>query len=92
VTVVQSTGNKVFDETALRALERATFEPGSLNGKPIESSYEMKYTFVIKGAERGAHIEFIRALHALTAAIQSKDRSAADVAMTARGSAAGHRG
>ncbi len=82
VTVSRSTGNKALDEMARRSIENSRFEPGSLNGKPIESGYEMKYVLwngraQLSGAKRG----FIAGYEALARAIDAGDRAAADAAM-----------
>ncbi len=83
ITVIRSTGNKVFDDTAAKAITQSTFEPGSLDGKPIESGFEMKYLFRNqgRGASSGASPAFVRNYKALVSAINSDDRAAADSAM-----------
>jgi TonB family protein len=79
ITVVRSTGNKVFDKAAARAIERSTFVPGSLGGKPIESGFELKYRFL--NGSVGASRQFIGAYGDLMHAINATDKPAADVAM-----------
>ena len=81
VTVIRSTGNTRFEEVAKKAVERSTFEPGSLNGKPIESGFEMKYQFLID-THPGTNREFAKAYESLGAAIKAGDRAAADAAMS----------
>jgi TonB family protein len=83
VTVTRSTGDRNFEKAATRAIERSTFEPGSLNGKPIESGYELKYLFVSDKAESypGASHAFAKADKALMQAIAANDRAAADAAL-----------
>jgi TonB family protein len=83
VTVIRSTGNKVFEATATKAIEQSTFEPGSLDGKPIESGSEMKYLFVNRNMRDspGANSTFIREYKGLMTAINSTDRAAADAAL-----------
>jgi TonB family protein len=83
VTVIRSSGNKVFEQEAAKALERSTFAPASLNGKAIEGGSELTYMFSRQAIEtpRGATPAFIRSYNALTAAINASDRTAADAAL-----------
>ena len=83
VTVAQSSGNKRFEEVATQALEHSTFEPGMLNGQPVEAGMEMKFKFenTTLTREPGARREFIHAYKALETAVKSADRAAADQAM-----------
>jgi TonB family protein len=83
VTVIRSTGNKSFDETATKEIEQSTFEPASLGGKPIESGFELKYLFMNRGmrSNSGASDAFVREYTALMSAINSDDRAAADAAV-----------
>jgi TonB family protein len=81
VTVIRSTGNKTFEKVATEAIERSTFEPGSLNGKPVESGYEMKYRFAFYEHSTGADSSFVGAYRSLTDAIHEDNRVAADAAM-----------
>jgi TonB family protein len=83
ITVIRSTGNKLFEQTALKAMEQSTFEPGSLAGKPIESGFEMKYRFANlgSGASSGASSPFVHEYKALTSAVEASDRAAADRAL-----------
>jgi len=83
VTVVQSTGNPTFEKVALKSMEHSTFEPGKLNGTPVESGLEMKYLFKDWRNQQspGANPAFIRTYKALEAALNSDDRAAADEAL-----------
>ena len=83
ITIIRSTGNKMFEKVATRAVERSTFEPGSQDGTPIESGSELKYKFVnLNLADNpGATVEFVRAYEAVMKAIVADDRPAADAAM-----------
>jgi TonB family protein len=82
-TVVRSVGNKKFEKLALDSIQHATFEPATLNGKPTEARFEMKYEFEDRrpGLASGARKDFIRAYKALGIAIESGDRPAADAAL-----------
>ena len=80
VTVMQSTGDKVLEEMAIHTIERSTFEPASVNGKPIEGELELilKYTHPqLKSASR----QFMSAYKSLAQAIAANDRVAADAAI-----------
>jgi TonB family protein len=81
VTIIRSTGDKIFERTAKRAVEHSIFEPGSLNGKPIESGTEVKYKFETVPPSTGATRAFIDAYKSLMAAVDAGDRPAADTAM-----------
>jgi TonB family protein len=83
VTVIRSTGNRAFEKTAVRSMEHSTFEPGRLNGVPIESGFEMKYVFTFwwNKLHQGARPEFFKAYKTLVTAIDKGNRAAADLAM-----------
>jgi Gram-negative bacterial TonB protein C-terminal len=85
VTIVRSTGNKFIEDLATKRIEHATFEPGSLDGKPIEAGFEMKYQFVdpIHQNDPGARRSFVSAYQAAMKAIDAGDRAAADAALKA---------
>ena len=83
VTVVDSSGNKAFEDAAVKALEYSRIEPGTLDGLPVESASELKVIFVLNGGAKGANRSFIRAYDALMNAIKASNRSAADAAMNA---------
>jgi TonB family protein len=81
VTIIRSTGDKTFEQTAKKAVEHSIFEPGSLNGKPIESGTEVKYKFEDVPPSTGATRAFIDTYKSLMAAVDAGDRPAADTAM-----------
>ncbi len=81
IAIMESTGNKDFEKSAVSAVEKTAFSPATLNGQPIESAYEIRYNFVSPIAPNAATAQFLEAYKALTAAIQAKDRPAADAAM-----------
>ncbi len=81
VTVIRSTGNKVFEKAAVHAIEQTPFEPGSLNGKPIDSGYEMKYMFISRFSASTVGLAFIHAYESLMRAINADDQAEADAAM-----------
>jgi TonB family protein len=79
ITVVRSTGDKTFDMTAMKAIERSTFFPGSLDGKPVESGYELRYVFLSNVG--GPSQQFTAAYEALLRAVNAADKTAADAAL-----------
>jgi TonB family protein len=82
VTVEASSGNKVFEQTAVRAAEATTYNPGMLNGQPIESATKLKFTFRFEDQpSSGAGREFVYSFERLQKAIKAKNRMAADAAM-----------
>jgi TonB family protein len=81
IAVSDSSGDAALNDAVVQGFQGARFVPGSLNGKPVESSYEFHYWFAPPGAPSSGSLEFIRAINSLTAAIQAKDRSAADAVM-----------
>jgi TonB family protein len=76
--VVESSGNPILEEVALRKAEKSRYRPALENGKPIESAVGVKYLFVVSGAT-GARPDFIRAYKALENAVTAQDRGAADL-------------
>lgn len=95
VTVTQSYGEKAFETAAKTALERSTFEPATLDGKPVESSFTYPVNFMdspsakrhnstgasLAGVSRGETTDFTAAYTAFQKAIQAKDRAGSDQAL-----------
>ncbi len=82
ITITRSTGNKALDDMARKAVEQSAFVPGSLNGKPIESGFEVRYkVWNASGSYAGARREFIAAYKSLVKAVDAGDRPTADTAM-----------
>jgi TonB family protein len=81
VTVEASSGDKVFEKEAVRAVEGATYQPGMLNGQPIESAAKIKIVFILNEPSTGAREEFVHQYMKLEKAVAAKDRAAADGAL-----------
>jgi hypothetical protein len=79
-TVMRSTGDKVLEQMAIRCIEHSTFEPASVNGKPIEGDLELNIKYNNPQPKRTSN-EFIAAYASLMQAIAAGDRAAADEAM-----------
>jgi TonB family protein len=76
-TVVESTGNRVFEKAALAAVANWRFEPASLNGTPIHAGGNYKLQFQLTG-ENGATEPFSRAYKQVLAAVKEGNRERAD--------------
>ncbi len=82
VTVTHSTGNKALDGLAVKSIEGSTFVPGTLNGEPVESGFEIKYKFnEVRASTAGAKSNFVNGYKAVKKAVDAGDRAAADAAM-----------
>jgi TonB family protein len=95
IVVTHSTGSKLFDNAAVQALERWTFEPATQDGKPVEARYPWRYNFyanthnkgqhsggaMLANAQHGAGRDFRDAYRTLQQALQAHDRAAADAAL-----------
>jgi len=75
IAVTDSTGDSAFEESAVRAVERSTFEPAYLDGRPIDASYDLKISFALESeGPPGARASFVREYRRVMAAIESGDR------------------
>lgn len=81
ITVLDSTGDKVFEQAAVATLEHSTFEPGMLNGKPTEAAGDLNVIYRLEGGVIGAQPPFVREYGELLKAIAAGDQSVADAAM-----------
>ena len=75
-TIVESTGNPLFEREALRALASSRFTPAKLGDTPVTSSESVKIKFHIGTSD--ARRAFARAYNNLVLAIQNGDRATAD--------------
>ncbi|MFT3906983.1 MAG: energy transducer TonB [Steroidobacteraceae bacterium] len=82
VGILDSTGNKSLEQTALKATSGMVFAPASFEGKPVESSYVYRFRYEMYG-RRTATPEFAAAYLAVAEAVKSTDRARADTAMAA---------
>ena len=83
IAVTDSTGNKTLEQAAIDSLQQWTFEPGSVNGKAVESSTEILFKFHNPNVIQISSPTFRAAFEQLMAAIQAGNRAAADSAMKA---------
>jgi TonB family protein len=79
--VMKSSGDREFEVEALRAAKSLQFEPALAGDNPIDSAMEIKITFQITDAVKGAADTFVLAYRKLSNALEAKDRTAADNAM-----------
>lgn len=78
LAVTSSSGNKAFEQSALEAALKWTFEPASIGGKPIDGAHQIKVLFRMTEPATGVSREFFLAHKRLLRAIKSQDRSVAD--------------
>lgn len=81
ITVLDSTGDKAFEQAAIHALQHGTMEPGTVNGKPNESASRMKFVFRLSDPSPGAAPAFVATYRKLLKAIAASDQPAADAAV-----------
>ncbi len=81
VTVEASSGDKVFEKEAVRAVEQSTYQPGTLDGQPIESASKIKIIFMLPVPSTGARNDFFEQYMKLNRAVAAKDKAAADAAL-----------
>jgi protein TonB len=81
IYVCQSVGSREFQQAAIRAIEHASFEPASVNGKPIESATSIKVKFYLNGGQKGARPEFIDSYRTFEKAIDRRDKVSADAVL-----------
>ncbi len=63
----------------MRAVERSTFEPASLGGRPIDAGYNLKISFSLEGdGQPGARPGFVRDYRRTVAAIDAGNRAEAE--------------
>jgi TonB family protein len=78
ISVMGSTGNAAFERTAIKAVERTTFQPAMQGNKAIDSGFMMKMKFYMGEPAKGASSAFISAWKKLGKAIDAGDRAQAD--------------
>jgi TonB family protein len=81
VSVEASSGDKAFEKEAIRAAEGATYQPGMLNGQPIDSATKIKIIFKLNQLSTGASEAFVHNYGKLMKAVDTKDRAGAEAAM-----------
>ena len=81
ISVADSTGNKRFEEIAVKTASEWRFQPATLNGLPIDAGHQVKVTFRLTDGVDGARGDFVRAYRKAVRAIEAKDRAAADEAL-----------
>jgi TonB family protein len=81
IAVTDSTGNRDFERAAVAAVSQWTYQPGSVNGQPIDSATQLTFRFVLAEIPPGVHPAFHWLYRAAMIAIKANDRTAADVAM-----------
>jgi TonB family protein len=80
IAVIDSTGNEVLEQTAVKAAQDWEFEPATLDGTPIDAGLTLKVHFRLTG-ESGASPTFVKAYGVFNRAVTTQDRAKADAAM-----------
>jgi TonB family protein len=78
IAVVESTGNKVFEETAIKAVQQWTFEPAMLGSQPTDAAQDYKLLFTMDTPATSASVQFVGAYRRLSKAVDADDRARAD--------------
>jgi TonB family protein len=78
VVVTGSSGIKAFEQSALEAAEKWTFEPASIGGTPIDAAHNIKVRFYLTDPAKGAREAFVKSYRKLMRAISANDKSTAD--------------
>ena len=81
LTVISSSGDERFEDSAVRAAKRWEHQPAMLDGSAIDAGITMKITFRLSGPT-GATRGFSRRQKAVNKAIETKDRVLADDLMS----------
>lgn len=76
--VAESSGNAAFEKSALRSVERMTFQPARRAGGPVESSFIFKIKFTLGEPARGARPVFVKLYRQFSDAVQAGDKAKAD--------------
>ena len=78
IVVENAVGHHTFATAAIRALKRAKFSPGTIDGEPVDSVYSQKITFSIEGGNRNRYFPAFRpAFSAVLTSIQNKSLDSA---------------
>jgi TonB family protein len=73
ITVLGSSGGPLFVDAATRKLKGATFEPGTLDGRPVDSDGAIMFPFIIRGIPRTVRPIFYGSYERLLSAVRKKD-------------------
>jgi len=78
IAVDESMGHPDFERAAIRALERSTYEPARIDGRPSDAGYATTFIFQLSNGSKGASQWFAKIYRALTKAVEDGDRTTAD--------------
>lgn len=78
IVVEDAVGHHSFATAAIRALKRSKFNPGTIDGEPVDSVYSQKITFSIESGNRNRYFPSFRpAFSAVITSIQNKSMASA---------------
>jgi len=75
--ILHASGREVFQQEALRALQRSTWEPARLAGEAIEASASFQFRFSMEETQRAVHFSFQRRYDNLMEYLEANDQEAA---------------
>lgn len=78
ISVSRSMGDRLFEQAAIRALKKSTFEPARVDGQPADAGASQQYVFSLEGGSKGAGAWFVRTYEAAMRVIAEGDRDKAD--------------
>jgi len=77
VAVIHSSGSESFERAALKTVSRWSFDPATMNGKPIDAGANYKIKFALSGPAAGARSSFVRYYRKLQKSISERDQESA---------------
>ena len=77
IAVTDSTGDPDFEESAMDAVRRSTFQPARIDGVPVDAGYGFKISFAVQN-QTGARQKFRRLFRRFSEAAESGNRAEAD--------------
>ncbi len=83
ITPVSAMGAEPFVKEALRVARSWRFEPGKLNGVPVDSGYSINIVFQLQQNRHSARRKFMGRYHQLRNAMTDRNQEAARAALTA---------
>jgi TonB family protein len=81
VTVIDSSGNAVLEQAAVKGVDRLSFRPARHGSIPVDSSYELKIAFYDNAPVNGATQPYVAGFNDLVKAVDANDRSRAGDAL-----------
>ena len=78
IVVEDAAGHHSFVNAAIRALKRSEFNPGTIDGEPVDSAYSQKITFSIESGNRNRYFPSFRGVFRdVITSVQNKNMESA---------------